>query len=836
MLSTISVVLLVSSVPFRFHGVSWPVLWLVQSQVLAIAGLRLGEPVFRRLGLLTGVITGGVLALHDVMPLAIERVMAGDTSRHWSLTAGLALAAILYWTYAEVYPRRWPEIAANALESLALKLSSWLALGAAATCLWVVLPERWLAVGWLSLFLVLVSAGHRWRAITPLVEGDALALCAAALLVFDHVLPLAYFRLGNGDLGHHPVDTVVLAFAALAYWLRGEVFPRVLPQLDAPSSSTKTLAGWQAFILPCTSWLGLGAATAALWVWMPDQWLPLAWIALFLVLVILGHRFKAAMPPLEGDILALLSAGVLASHHVLPLVLVRFGSADPARHTAMAAVLGLAALAFWSRAELLPRFLPKLNAVPNWDPAAWEAVMLPLASCIGTASAAAALWVVLPAAWVAVGWLAVVLTLGFAADWIARGALALQADALAIASLLGLAGWDLWHSDWNHRTPLMIAVALLYCGMRRKTVAGVHNYAPAAYSWAATAFLPLLAIDILKPLWVAPILVALALALFETGRFTRKGFLRCQGYALFAVAISRLVSDNLLSTGADPSRHFADHFSLINSCLLEVLILATGGYWLYERTRNTDRCSRRDQIVGLIADLLGTTSTALWFLFQFPSYWVPVANGAAWVTTIWAAMATALMALAWVMRRRTFLVQAVALAVVAVLRGLLFDLFAEAHGDFWHGTLLHISVAALVLLAALPFAFKLRGPEFWAGASIRLPEPFVTLLSKPEQWFFFAPFSLMVVALAVKLSSGHITTAWSLLGLGTFLFALVIGERSFRLAGLGLLLVSVAKILLMDVWALAPPDRYVTLIVLGTALLAVSFLYTRFSEKIRKYL
>ncbi|HEV2214239.1 MAG TPA: DUF2339 domain-containing protein, partial [Terracidiphilus sp.] len=322
-LSTIAVVLLVSSVPFRFHGVSWPVLWLVQAQVLAIAGLRLGEPVFRRLGLLTGVITGGVLALHDVMPLAIERVMAGDTSRHWSLTAGLALAAILYWTHAEVYPRRWPEIAANALESLALKLSSWLALGAAATCLWVVLPERWLALGWLALFLVLVFAGHRFRAAMPLVEGDVLALGAAALLVFDHVLPLMYFRLGNADLGHHPVDTTVLAFAAMAYWLRGEVFPRLLPELDAPGSPAKTLVGWQAFILPCASWLGLGAAAAALWVWMPDQWLPLAWIALFLVLVILGHRFKAAMLPLEGDILALLSAGVLAFHHILPLVFLR---------------------------------------------------------------------------------------------------------------------------------------------------------------------------------------------------------------------------------------------------------------------------------------------------------------------------------------------------------------------------------------------------------------------------------------------------------------------------------------------------------------------------------
>src|SRR6201998_4964611 len=85
-LSTIAVVLLISSVPFRFHGLSWPVLLLVQAQVLAIAGLRLGEPVFRRLGLLTGVITGGVLALHDVMALASERVGAGKVGRPWVMT------------------------------------------------------------------------------------------------------------------------------------------------------------------------------------------------------------------------------------------------------------------------------------------------------------------------------------------------------------------------------------------------------------------------------------------------------------------------------------------------------------------------------------------------------------------------------------------------------------------------------------------------------------------------------------------------------------------------------------------------------------------------------
>lgn len=832
-LSTVAVVLLVSSVPFRFHGVSWPVLWLVQAQVLAIAGLRLGEPVFRRLGLAVGLITGGVLAMHDGMPLMVERLVAPDPSRHWSLTAGLALAAILYWTHAEVYPRRWPEIAANAVEGFVLTISSWLALGAGATCLWVVLPYRWLPAGWLALFLLLVFAGNRFRARRPLVEGDVLALGTAALLVFDQVLPLALFRLGNADSGKHPVETTVLALAAAAYWLRGEVFPRLLPAEDADGSATP--AGWLAFMLPCASWLGLGAAAAAMWAGISDQWLPLGWIGLFMVLVIAGHRFKATMPPLEGDVLALTAAGVLIFHHVLPLAFFRSENADPSRHVAETTVLGLAALAFWLRGELLPRVMAKLPPVPNWDPAAWEGVMLPLASCIGTASAAAALWVATPVQWVAVAWLAMVVVLGLAADWIASGSLALQTDALAITALLGLARWDLWRSDWTHRTPLLVAVALLYCAMRRKTVVSrARNHVPAAYSWAAAALLLLLTTDIFRDPWVAPVLTGLSMVLFETGRFAGRGFLRWQGYALLAVAFAAYLSGDLPYsvyglTGAAGPRDF----TLAGSRLLEVLILIAGGYWALERTRDGERVSKAEHVVGLLADAVGTFCLMVWVGVRFPFY---VSGGEGWIAAAWAAMATVLMVLAWLMRRRTFVVQALLLAIAAVLRGLLFDLIGGTQGELWHGPLYRLSVAALVLMAALPFAFKLRGPEFWAGASFEPPKPIAGALRHPEQWFFFAPFGMMVVALAAKLSSGHITIAWSLLGLGTFLFALAVGERGFRLAGLTLLLVSVAKILLMDVWALAPPDRYTTLIVLGLALLAVSFLYTKFSATIRKYL
>jgi hypothetical protein len=40
----------------------------------------------------------------------------------------------------------------------------------------------------------------------------------------------------------------------------------------------------------------------------------------------------------------------------------------------------------------------------------------------------------------------------------------------------------------------------------------------------------------------------------------------------------------------------------------------------------------------------------------------------------------------------------------------------------------------------------------------------------------------------------------------------------------------------MDVWSLSWPDRFATLIVLGLALLGVSFLYTRFGTVFKKYL
>jgi uncharacterized membrane protein len=90
--------------------------------------------------------------------------------------------------------------------------------------------------------------------------------------------------------------------------------------------------------------------------------------------------------------------------------------------------------------------------------------------------------------------------------------------------------------------------------------------------------------------------------------------------------------------------------------------------------------------------------------------------------------------------------------------------------------------------------------------------------------------------LALKMKTGMITVSWGVEGVLVFLFALAVNERSFRLTGLGLLLLCVGKVMALDVWGLEPRDRYITLIVVGVALMLVSFLYTRYRDTIRQYL
>jgi len=77
---------------------------------------------------------------------------------------------------------------------------------------------------------------------------------------------------------------------------------------------------------------------------------------------------------------------------------------------------------------------------------------------------------------------------------------------------------------------------------------------------------------------------------------------------------------------------------------------------------------------------------------------------------------------------------------------------------------------------------------------------------------------------------------WSLSGILVFLAGLATNERNLRLAGVALLLFAVIRLVFFDVWQLEETARYLSLIGVGIALLGVSFLYSRYAERLKEYL
>ena len=211
-----------------------------------------------------------------------------------------------------------------------------------------------------------------------------------------------------------------------------------------------------------------------------------------------------------------------------------------------------------------------------------------------------------------------------------------------------------------------------------------------------------------------------------------------------------------------------------------------------------------------------------------------------WVVAAWAALAVALLAIAWRFGRRIFLHQGLLLGAAALARGSLHNFYERSYfpAPFWLSRGLTVGVAVALLFAALPFAFQLRRPpETYAGTGRGpLARVFGAFERRPEQVFFFIPFFLLTILLALEMRKGLVTVVWGVEAVGVFIFALWVSQRSYRLSGLALLLICVGKIVVLDVWGLHPRDRYLTFIVLGVALLGVSFLYTRFREAIRQYL
>lgn len=571
-------------------------------------------------------------------------------------------------------------------------------------------------------------------------------------------------------------------------------------------------------------------ATAALLAAIPFRYSGAHWTILWLleaqILFVAGVRMPETVFRRLGMAAWFLASFKILALDLIPIIDLRNNGPDASRHVPAAVTFFVAAVVFWFNSEFVTRRWKDLFAEGI------DAGAMLLTSYLGAIMLSVGLWIFIPGAWTIMAWLALSLALSYTARVMKSADLASQADLLALAALLRIAVINFNLQEPMHAghfgvraLTVTLAAALLYAGMGRRTSSHTlpAAFVPAIYSWAASILLAILAWYELPPQRLAIAWGIFALILFELGTLLRRPFLRFQGYTLLAVTFARmfavdlnLFGDQTAETGWHPSHHR----------VYTAIPLVAAYLWVYERARRALAESEIDQLFGIIAAWLGLVATGALLYCEVAPERLAIA---------WSALAMLLLYVAWVLRRPIFAGQSLTVLAAATVDSMLFHLVANAQSapSFWTSRRFFVGAACGIMFLSLPAAFGIRrrrsGQETpSAGAAL--------LLTRPEQPFFFVPLVLIALLMAVELHGGRITVGWIALGLAAFLSALPIGERSYRLGGLSLLMLGLAKIVAIDIWSASPTDRYLTLIVTGAALLLVSFLYSRYKETILKFL
>jgi len=581
-----------------------------------------------------------------------------------------------------------------------------------------------------------------------------------------------------------------------------------------------------AVIVLCT--LGVVLLIAAFPFRYSGMRLSVLWLAEAEALLLIGVWTKEIVFRRLGMIASVLVAGQMLAYDAAAVLGRRMDGADLRPDFPLAVLFVIAGAVFY------------LNT--HWVLLRWrdlftntvDRIAMQRLSYAGAVMLLAAAWIAFPESWTAVVWSALGLALAWAGRRLAARDLTVQANLLAGTAVIRVLAINLETTDKLHGLTLRLititlVAALLYLTSRWSGAIAPEDrsisfdrIAKDGYVWAGSFLLSLLAWYELRPVGVADAWAVGGLVLLELG-LTRKNLsLRLQAYVALAATFLRIFFVNLNAAGAPGE---------VSPRFYTVVPIALGffyAYWRLETERES--LSRLEQKLraGNVGCWLGTITVGSLMRFELEADWVAAA---------WAALAFALLAIAWRSGRRVFLHQALLVTLGVLSRTVLHNFYERSYfpAPLWESRWVTVGATVALLLASLPIAFQVRRKDEPSDKTgIRR---LVQALGRcPEQLVFFVAIGLLTVLLALEMRHGMVTLSWGLEGVAVFLIALWLGERSFRLTGLGLLLLCVGKIVVADVWRLNPRDRYVTFIVLGAALLLVSFLYTRNRETLRQYL
>lgn len=679
-----------------------------------------------------------------------------------------------------------------------------------------------LSVLWMLEAEALLLVGVWTREIVFRRLGAIASLVMAGQMISVDAAQICGIRMDGADVRSKWPVAILFAVAAAVFYANSHwVFPR-WKELFTTEFDRR--------VMHRLSYVAALMALIGAWIAFPESWTAVAWCTLGLALAMCARRFDLRELGYQGNVVAALGfVRVLAMNLTDPSTF--HGLSVRAITVCLVGAL-LYAMSHWSwtgedeeESTVEHGVISSARQIYTWA----GSLMFTLLA-----------WYELRPANVAVAWCVLGLLLALVGRRLKLRELGYQANALAGAAFVRVLAVNFdataRHYGVTERAISVSVVAvLLYVSSRWSWTSGgdsdfsktwqefLPRFVSGVYTCGGSLLLALLAWYELRPVGVAVAWAVGGLLLLEVGLERKSTALRLQSYAALLAAFVRLYFVNFNAAGLPGE---------LSPRFYTVIPVMLAFFYAYERLRGAkDTLNEFEQNLRP-ADFccwLGTISVASLMRFELPADWVAAA---------WAALAFGLIAIAWRSERRVFLQQAILIGFAVLFRTALHNFYERSYfpAPPLESRWVCVGATVALLFLCLPILFKLRRKDVQEPYAGKLKSLLRALARRPEQVFFFSAVILLTVLLALEMRHGMVTLSWGVEGFAIFLLALTMQERSFRLTGLALLLLCVGKILAVDVWRLQQADRYLTLIVLGGALVLVSFLYTRHREAIRQYL
>lgn len=795
-LSCLGAALMVAALPFKYSGDALEILWLAGAEAFLLSGIFTRERLFRGFGLIISFIIAVYALLVRVAPWA-ARLPDGRPHYDAQLAVVLGALALVLYANSHVLAARWRELFKVQPEQPALRVLSFVASAFAVCAIFASVRDNVAATVLAVMVLALSWLGKRFSIPEFIFQAHWISAVA-----FIQVIIIG-----------EPLKTTWLGLPQ-RLWMFGAV--AALLYLSSRFVRLSETIGAKVFSSVYT-WGATLLLALVIYFQAPAWAVIVFWVTLGLALCGAAEFFKRS--DLKWQAFAL----VLASCARALVVNLDLTTTTTSWHltyrliSISAAAAGIYLLARWAPVKTLR----------------------PVYTVIGTLLLTLMAYDETPQPWTAVAWICLATLLALAARWWKDRPLLWQTHFLSLLAT----GWTLWGSFTPHYRATTVQLAsVAITGTLLYVLTWITNVADLieserishAYSWAGSLLMSWLLWSQLQEVDVALAWGVFGLLLFELPglletigirRWGPPASWRLQGHValvssfvrIFFVNLNMPVTGGFLKTLAEPR-------------VVMVILLAALYFWVYERVHAMNEGAQPSPSMtgkvaggaGYLQAFLGTATVAAVVWFAAPDDAVVVGL---------AALVVALLAVAWQIRHQVFLYQALIMLGLTAFRLAARNFFLL--NDPVYSSLTY-SIWALALLAAcLPFAFLIRnqqktqrpGQARWWSA----------LVGRPEQPVFFVTLVLTAVLLYLKMSGGMVTLAWAAEGVLAFILALGVKERSFRLAGLTLVLFCVVKIP-WDTWTLHDSRRPLSWIGVGAILFVITFLYGKNREALREYL